>query len=227
MATGCYQTQSKSKDNAPTKKFLTFVHVCRKPIVLKGRLWIRHQNKENKTEMPRKVSENQKGVKENGGAIKKTVETNGKLRKSNSSARNNSSGAFVNQGGFSGEHTVQKQIKDNLKGNQRRPNVQFETLKQKKGPNINSSGLSKKTPDVGFTGEKGIKKYIKGTLKKHLKEPSFPSQRPSIQTTRCNNMFSMNFKAHIMTIITFSQENQNSKTVEFWEPSRQPMGQDV
>ena len=144
--------------------------------------------------MPLKVGKDQMGVKQNGGATKKTVETNSKLQKSKISLRNNSSGAFVNQGGFSGKHTVQNQIKDTLKENLRRPNKQFEKLKQKKGPSIKSSGLSKKTPDVGFTGEKAIKNYIKGTLKKHMKEPSFPSQRPTIQTTRCNNMFPMNFK---------------------------------
>ena len=141
--------------------------------------------------MPPKVGENQKGAEQIGGAAKKTVATNGKLHKS---LRNNSSDVFVNQGGFSGKHIVQKQIKDTLRKNLRRPNEQLQTKEQKKVPKINSSGLSKKTPDVGFTGEKAIKNYIKGTLKKHMKEPSFPSQRPTIQTTRCNNMFSMNFK---------------------------------
>ena len=134
--------------------------------------------------MPPKVSENQKGVEQNGDATKKAVQTNGKLHNTKISVRNNSSGVFLNQGGFSGKQTVQKQIQDTLKENLRRPNEQFETKQQKKGQNIKNSGSSKKKTDVGFTGDKAIKNYIKGTLKKHMKEPSVPSQRPAIQTTR-------------------------------------------
>ena len=143
--------------------------------------------KENENEKKIKENENQKKIKENA---KKTVET-GKLHNSKISVRNNSSVAFLNPTGFSGKHTVQKQIKDALKENlRRRPEKQFGSKNQKKGPNINGSGSPTKMTDVGFTGEKVVKNYIKGTLKKHMKEPSFPSQRPAIQTTRCYNILS-------------------------------------
>ena len=137
--------------------------------------------KENENKKKIKEDENKKNIKEKKikENAKKTVE------------RNNSSGAFLNQAGFSGKHTVQKQIKDALKQNlRRRPEKQFGSKKQKKGPHINGSGSPTKMTDVGFTGEKVVKNYIKGTLKKHMKEPSFPSQRPAIQTTRCYNILS-------------------------------------
>ena len=124
-------------------------------------------------------SENQKNMK-------KTVETRGKLH---NSKKNNSSDAFLNEGEFAGMHNVQKQIKEALKENLRRPDKQFGTKKKTKGPNINGSGSPKKMTDVGFNGEKVVKNYIKDTLKKHMKEPSFTSQRPAIQTTRCKSKF--------------------------------------
>ena len=149
--------------------------------------------KENENKKKIKEDENKKNIKEKKikENAKKTVETNGKLHNSKISVRNNSSVAFLNPTGFSGKHTVQKQIKDALKENlRRRPEKQFGSKKQKKGPHINGSGSPTKMTDVGFTGEKVVKNYIKGTLKKHMKEPSFPSQRPAIQTTRCYNILS-------------------------------------
>ena len=168
--------------------------------------------KENENEKKIKGNENEKKIKENA---KKTVETNGKLHNSKISVRNNSSVAFLNPTGFSGKHTVQKQIKDALKENLRRPEQQFGSKKQKKGSNINGSGFPTKMTDVGFTGEKVVKNYIKGTLKKHMKEPSFPSQRPAIQTTRCYNILST------LRISNWDIFNTSFNSIEFYNDALQ------
>ena len=122
-----HRTQSKAKKINTFISCSDFVYVSRKPIVLKGRLWIRQQEREKATET-KFGNDNEKKLKENA---KKTVETSQKLHNSKISVRNNSSVAFLNPTGFSGKHTVQKQIKDALKQNlRRRPEKQFGSKKQ-------------------------------------------------------------------------------------------------
>ena len=102
---------------------------------------------------------------------------------------NSSNGGFASQGGlFSGEDIVQKQIKDALKANLKRPNEQFGGKKKMRFP---TKDLTKQVTDMGFTGEKGVGAHIKDTsLKNYMKEPTFSSQRPTSQETGCDDILS-------------------------------------
>ena len=109
---------------------------------------------------------------------------------------------------FSGEEIVQKQIKDALKANLKRPNEQFGGKKKMRFP---TKDLTKQVTDMGFSGVKGMGAHIKDTsLKNHMKEPTFSSQRPTSQETGCDDILS-NISNHIQ----YFQANKISKAPDF------------
>ena len=93
-------------------------HICREPIVLKGRLWIKQQQNEGQLS-----NQSTSGLGESSSS---------KLDKLKNPAKYNSSnGGFASQGGlFAGKDTVQKQIKDALKANLKRPNKEVGVKKK-------------------------------------------------------------------------------------------------
>ena len=103
-------------------------------------------------------------------------------------AKYNSNGGFASQGGlFAGKDTVQKQIKDALKANLKRPNEQFGGEKKMRFP---TKDLTKQT-DIGFSGEKAMGAHIEDTsLKNLMKEITFSSQRPTSPETGCDDILS-------------------------------------
>ena len=89
---------------------------------------------------------------------------------------------------FSGEEIVQKQIKDALKANLKRPNKQVGVKKKLPFP---TKDLTKQVTDMGFSGEKAMGAHIDDTsLKNLMKEPTFSSQRPTSQETGCDDILS-------------------------------------
>ena len=110
---------------------------------------------------------------------------------------NSSNGGFASQEGlFAGKDTVQKQIKDALKANLKRPNEQFGGKKKMRFP---TKDLTKQVTDMGFTGEKGVGAHIDDTsLKNLMKEPTFLSQRPTSPETGCDDILS-NISNHMST----------------------------
>ena len=102
---------------------------------------------------------------------------------------NSSNGGFASQEGlFAGKDTVQKQIKDALKANLKRPNKQVGVKKKMRFP---TKDLTKQVTDMGFTGEKGVGAHIDDTsLKNLMKEPTFLSQRPTSPETGCDDILS-------------------------------------
>ena len=101
---------------------------------------------------------------------------------------NSSNGGFANQGGlFAGKDIVQKQIKDALKANLKRPNKEVGVKKKMR---FQTQDLTKQT-DIGFSGEKAMGAHIEDTsLKNLMKEITFSSQRPTSPETGCDDILS-------------------------------------
>ena len=107
---------------------------------------------------------------------------------------NSSNNGSASQGGlFAGKDTVQKQVKDALKANLKRPNKQVDVIKKMR---FQTQHLTKQLTDMGLSGEKSVGAHIKDTLKNQMKEPTFSSQRPTSQETGCDDILS-NISNHI------------------------------
>ena len=122
---------------------------------------------------------------------------------------NSSNGGFASQGGlFAGKDIVQKQIKDAIKANLKRPNKQVGVKKKMR---FQTQDLTKQVTYMGFTGEKAKGAHVKDTfLKNQMKEITFSSQRPTSPETGCDDILS-NISNHI-----FSKKNQ----IIFFRPSK-------
>ena len=168
------------------------VHICREPIVLKGRLWIKQQQ-----------NEGQLSNQSTSGLGESSSSKLGKLK--NPAKYNSSNGGFASQGGlFAGKDTVQKQIKDALKANLKRPNEQFGGEKKMRFP---TKDLTKQT-DIGFSGEKAMGAHIEDTsLKNLMKEITFSSQRPTSPETGCDDILS-----NILNHMQYFSGQQNLKS---------------
>ena len=118
---------------------------------------------------------------------------------------NSSNGGFANQGGlFAGKDIVQKQIKDALKANLKRPNKEVGV---KKKMMFQTQDLTKQVTYMGFTGEKAMGAHVKDTLNNQMKEITFSSQQPTSPETGCDDILS-----NILNHMQYFSGQQNLKS---------------